>query len=57
VECRRAFGSAIRRGQILDVLDPRVAAHPERFEWIARPDKLEDIERLTREERDGKEAA
>ena len=40
------FGSALRRGQILDVGDPRVAANPSAFEWITRDVTAEDLERL-----------
>jgi len=43
------FGSAIRVGQILDVLDPRVRAHPERFEFPVRDVTIDDIERMSEE--------
>ena len=43
------FGSAIQRGQIVDIGSEAVRAHPEHFEFIARDVTLEDIERLTRE--------
>jgi hypothetical protein len=36
-------------GQILDVLDPRVRAHPERFEFPVRDVTIEDIERMSEE--------
>ena len=46
------FGSVLRRGQILDVGDPRVAANPSGFEWVTRDVSPEDIDRL-KEERNG----
>jgi hypothetical protein len=40
------FGSALRRGQILDVGDSRVAENPGGFEWIVRDVTPEDLDRL-----------
>ena len=45
------FGSAIRRGQIFDALNPIVIQHPEWFVWVKRPVMLEDLDRLERLER------
>jgi hypothetical protein len=46
------FGSALHKGQIKDVCDPVVRAHPDWFEFPARDVRLEDIER--EEVNDGK---
>jgi hypothetical protein len=44
------FGSAVRAGQVFDVLDPLVARHPDWFQFPARGVTLEDVERLAAEE-------
>jgi hypothetical protein len=44
------FGTALNKGQILDIGDSRVRANPEHFEFIGHDVTLEDIGRLTAED-------
>jgi hypothetical protein len=41
--------TVLRKGAILDVLDPRVRANPGHFRWIEREVSVEDVERFERE--------
>jgi hypothetical protein len=43
-------GWGIDIGQLMEISNPVVRAHPEAFEWPARPVTLADVDRLTREE-------
>ena len=42
------YGSAVRIGQVFDVLTPIVRQHPEWFRWVERDVTLADLDRLER---------
>jgi hypothetical protein len=45
------FGTALRRGQVVDVFDPVVRQNPSWFRWVEREVSPDDIGRLERWER------
>jgi hypothetical protein len=44
---RSGFGWAINVGQLVEISNPAVRAHPEHFEWPRRDVTLADVERLS----------